>query len=450
MKSSKKYLVKWLPFLTITFVLLMLLSLEFGFFDTFVVGSWHGRIGNDFFSVPRSFLNLSQQTSMFSNTGFSNYGPYGSMFTYHPVLSILLGSWLSLFNPWVSYSLFVLISVFILIYCGFLISKQTKNILTKRFAYFAILCTFPTYLMLWNAQMHVFTVLAITLIIVCILEIFANKKKFKKNKIHAKLLIGLLVSLFTKPIVILIFPVLFLTKETRRTVIICLGIYTLVTVVFFIVPFLNPESDNIQHWMFLFHHSDIGYTGDSESFNTITSPAYFEFFSLPTFLDSLSLKKINPLVYKIPLFLVLIPSILILFVRERNDRILIVLLTIILAICSFYLSYSRIWEYFYTTLLPTIPVLAILHKKELFADRKRILKNSLLISASFYLPTLFFLSRNHPYYFLEISRIMRVIPVMLIFMSLLFLTLSILITTLFRKNVMSEGLKDQNVQRAKA
>jgi len=228
-------------------------------------------------------------------------------------------------------------------------------------------------------------------------------------------------------------------------------IYTLVTAVFFIVPFLNPESDNIQHWMFLVHHSDIGYTGDSESFNTVTSPGYFEFFSLPTFLDNLSLKKINPLVYKIPLILVLIPSILILFVRERNDRILILLLTIILAICSFYLSYNRIWEYFYTTLLPTIPVLAILHKKELFSNRKRILKYSLLISALFYLPTLFFLSRNHTYYFLEISRIMRVIPVMLIFTNLLFLIVLVLITTLFKKeNIISEGLKGQNMQIAKA
>ena len=447
MESFKTCLTKSLPFLTLAFVLLMLLSLKFGFLDIFVAGSWHGRIGNDYFSVPRSFLNLLNQTSMFSNTGFSNYGPYGSQYTYHPVLSLLLGSWLSLFNPWVSYSLFVLISVFILFYCGYQISKQTKSILTQRFAYFAILCTFPTYLMLWNAQMHVFTVLAVTLIMVSILEIFTNTNTFKKNKIHSKLLIGLLASLFTKPIVILFFPALFFTKETRRTVITCLLIYTLATAAFFAVPFLNPESDNILHWMFLVHHSNIGYTGDSESFNTVTSPAYFEFFSLPTFMNNLSLKKINPIFFKIPLMLVLIPSLMILFVKERKNRILIVLLTLILAIYSFYLSYSRIWEYFYTTLLPTIPVFAILYKKRLFTTHKRILKYSLLISASFYLPTLFFLSRNHPYYFLEISRIMRVIPVLLIFMGLLFLILSILTATLFKKeNVFSPGLRNQNFQ----
>jgi hypothetical protein len=441
MESFKKYLIKLLPFLTIIFVLLMLLSLKFRFLDIFVVGSWHGRIGNDFFSVPRSFLNLLKQTSMFSSTGFSSYGPYGGMYAYHPALSILAGSWLSLCKPWVSYMLFVIISIIILIYCGFLISKRTSNILIKRFAYFSILCTFPTYLMLWNAQMHVFTVLSATLIMVSLLDIFTNKKKYGKSEINVKLLIGLLASLFTKPIVILFFPILFFSKETRRTVIACLLVYTLVTAIFFIVPFLNPESDNIMHWMFFIHHSNVGYTGDSESFNTVTSPDYFEFFSLPTFIDSLCLKKINPLIYKIPIILVLIPSFMILFIKNRNDRILILLLTMILAIYSFYLSYTRIWEYFYTTLLPTIPIMAILYKKELFSNHNKILKYCLVVSISFYLPALFFLSRNHPYYFLEISRIIRLIPVVLIFTSLLFLIMSMLTTILFKKeNIIKNGL----------
>lgn len=444
MKSFKKYLVKLLPFLTTGCVLLMLLSLKFRFLDIFVVGSWHGLIGNDFFSVPRSFLNLLKQTSMFSSTGFSSYGPYGSMYAYHPALSILAGSWLSLFKPWVSYVLFVLISIIILTYCAFLISKQTSNILIKRFAYFGILCTFPTYLMLWNAQMHVFTVLAVTLIMVSLLEIFTNKKKYGKGEINIKLLIGLLASLFTKPIVILFFPILFFSKETRRTLIACLLVYSLVTAVFFIVPFLNPESDNITHWMFLFHKSNLGYTGDTESLYTVRPPDYYEFFSLPTFIDSLSLIKINPLIYKIPIILVLIPSIMILFIRERNLRILVLLLTVILAIYSFYLSYGPIWEYFYTTLLPTIPIMAILYKKELFANHNKILKYSLIVSISFYLPTLFFLSRNHPYNSLDISRIIRLAPVVLIFMSLLFLITLILITTLFKKQkIISEELKVQ-------
>lgn len=447
MKSFKKYLIKLLPFLTTGCVLVMLSSLKFRFLDIFVVGSWHGRIGNDFFSIPRSFLNLLKQTSMFSSTGLSSYGPYGAMYAYHPALSILAGSWLSLFKPWVSYVLFILISVIILIYCAFLISKQTSNILIKRFAYFAILCTFPTYLMLWNAQMHVFTVLSVTLIMVSLLEIFTNKKKYGKGEINIKLLIGLLASLFTKPIVILFFPILFFSKETRRTVIACLLIYSLVTAIFFIVPFLNPESDNIMHWMFLFN---VGYTGDAESFNAVTSPDYYEFFSLPTFIDSLFLKRINPLIYKIPIILVLIPSIMILFIRKRNHRVLILLLTIILAIYSFYLSYSRIWEYFFATLLPTIPIIAILYKKELFANYNKIFKYSLIVSISFYLPTLFFLSRNHPYYFLEISRIIRLVPVVLIFMSLLFLIISILITTLLKKeNIISEELKGQTMQELK-
>ena len=202
--------------------------------------------------------------------------------------------------------------------------------------------------------------------------------------------------------------------------------------------------------MFLFHHSNVGYTGDSESFNAVTSPDYFEFFSLPTFIDSLSLKKINPLIYKIPIILVLVPSIMILFIRERNVRILILLLTVILAIYSFYLSYSRIWEYFFATLLPTIPIMAILYKKELFANHNRIFKYSLIVSISFYLPTLFFLSRNYPYYFLEISRIIRLVPVVLIFMNLLFLIMSILITTLFKKeNIISEEIKGQTMQELK-
>ncbi len=435
MKPLKKYRIWLLRLLTAAFVLLMLLSLKFRFLDIFVAGSWHGRIGNDFFSVPRSFLNLLEHKSMFSNTGFSSYGPYGGMYTYHPVLSIFVGFWFALLNPWVSYGLFVFISIAILVYCAFLISKQTDENLIKQFAYFAILCTFPTYLLLWNAQMHVFTVLSVTLIMVSLIEVLSNKnnEKIYRERVNMKLLFGLLFSLFTKPIVILFFPALAFTKETRRTLIVCLLIYASVTAIFLFVPFFNPESDNIMHWKFFIHHSNVGYTGNPESFNAFTAPDDLEFFSLPTFIDNLLDRRLNSAIYKIPVILMFVPSFLILFIKQRNDRIMILLFAIILAIYSFYLSYDRIWEYFYTTLLPTIPIMAILYKNLFSANYKRLLRYLLILSTSFYLPALFFLYRDNVSNYLVLGRIMRVVPVSLIFVILLFLILSMLVTVLVKK-----------------
>jgi hypothetical protein len=375
---------------------------------------------------------------MFSETGFSDFGPYGGMFAYHPALSILLGSWLSLFKPWISYSIFVSTSIIILIYCGFLIAKQTSDKLLKRFSYFSLLCTFPTYLMLWNAQVHVFTVLAISLILVSLLEIAAHKEKYRKKAIHVKLLIGLLASLLTKPIVFLFFPVLFLAKETRRTLIICLLIYTLLTSIFIIIPFLNPESDNIKHWTFLVHHSKVGYSDDTNSFNSVTAADNFEFFSLPTFIENLYDKEVSSSIFKIPILITLALSALIFFIKDRKSRIIISLIIIILAIYSFYLSYGRIWEYFYATLLPVIPIMIILYKKLISKNLKKILKYCLILNGFFFFPTLFFLFRDNPSHYLVWGRLIRVVPTFLGFISLLFLIIMMSIKILIKKeNVIS-------------
>ena len=216
----------------------ILFSIQYRFLDIFVPGSWHGIASFDFVSVPRSFLNLLQGKSIF-NTFYLSYGSIATPYFYHPALSLLVGSWLSLFKPNTAFTLFVYISIIILIYSAFLISKQTNNILIKRLSYFLILCSFPTYLMLWNAQMHVFTVLAVTLVIVSLLKIFKNQNHKNINLI---LLAGLLISFFSKPIIILFLPVLFFTKETRCTALLSFGIYILVSLLFIFLPVLNPEG----------------------------------------------------------------------------------------------------------------------------------------------------------------------------------------------------------------
>ena len=145
-------------------VIIFIASLQFRFLDPLVIGSWHGNLGADFFSVPRSFLNLLAGHSMF-DTAYTQYGPYATPFFFHPAVSLLLGSWLSQFTPWTAFALFVAASLAMLLYAASLFSREV------RYAPLLLIGSLPVYLMLWNAQLHVFTVLSCSLVFAGLLEI---------------------------------------------------------------------------------------------------------------------------------------------------------------------------------------------------------------------------------------------------------------------------------------
>ncbi len=50
-------------------------------------------------------------------------------------------------------------------FSAWLLASAFQTPAYRGFAYFAMFCSLPTYLMLWNAQAHIFLVLAVALIL---------------------------------------------------------------------------------------------------------------------------------------------------------------------------------------------------------------------------------------------------------------------------------------------
>ncbi len=424
-RENKLYLIP------ITSTILMVLSLRWRFLDMFVPGTWHGRIGLDFFCLPRGFINLVHHKSVF-NTDFSQYGPYATWYTYHPILPIVFGSWLSLFKPWTAYGIFVGLSVIILWWCSRLLEAHTKSTFLKATIYGLFFCSPATYLMLWNAQVHILTVLGVTLVLVSLfdMKIEIQKKKLVAGKVNKKMLWGLLISLFSKPIVLLAAPILLITKETRITTTISLVIYLLVSWLFLVVPFLNPESvpiqtwfssevlsgnnfrpftiyDNLNHWANMVYQSGV--------ISTPKNGYYHELFSLPTYMQFMLGFNLPPVIFKIPILIVAVFALLSFSIGSPIQRLRYVLLVVCLTICSFYLSYNLVWEYQYTTLIPVIGVMIILIKSKQINIPGFLARLFLASAMLLYTPTCLFMFTNRLDSGLTACRSMRVIPTVMLF-----------------------------------
>ena len=166
----------------------MSLSLFLGCLDQFVIGTWGGTIGADFFSVPRAWINLRHGDGIYFKadslvhgasiypTAGGDFGPtYASAYPYHPALSVAVGSWTSLLPPVASYLAFVFFSLCVLWLSAALVARRVPGEGAKALAFFAVFAAPPTYFMLWNAQMHVFTVLAEACLLAGLVDATAEK-----------------------------------------------------------------------------------------------------------------------------------------------------------------------------------------------------------------------------------------------------------------------------------
>ena len=190
----------------------MMASLEWQFLDRFVVGSWHGKTGIDFFQIPRGYSNLLMGNSIFL-TDINDYGPFATMYLNHPCLAVAIGPWTVPLAPRTAFWAFVVVSLGLLLLSAWLMASAFKTPGYRGFAYFAMLCSLPTYLMLWNAQVHVLLVVAMALILSGLMRL-ADEPRWEK-RYGRWIQLGLLISLLSKPVVVLMLPVLFLLPETR-------------------------------------------------------------------------------------------------------------------------------------------------------------------------------------------------------------------------------------------
>ena len=437
----KQNLVRYFPVITIAIVAIMLLSLHFGWLNMFFYGAeLNPNVqGIDYFAVPKSFLNLLEGRSIFDTWGGTRYGPHSTWYLAHPAFSLFVASWFSFFSPWTSYWLFVLFSVAVMAYCGYLISQKTEDSFKKTSSYFLLLCTFPTYWMLFVGNMHAPLVLALTLILIAIYELTYNEKDTKSA--NNKLLAGLLISFFSKPIVLLMLPLLLLTKETRKTTILSLVIYSFVSLLFILLPQLNPESigfnkllsvafdfdfikenmniyknqfvlneymkDNSIHWLNLIAQSDYKFM-------------HIDVFSLPVFIDTIVGKATASGIYKIPIYISLFLSIGVAFIDDKKIRLESTLLLVMAISLSFFLSYNTVWEYQFASVLPILALLMILKEKDVFY--KKHISMMFYIGLFLCLPSFYFLFRDGDFSGNALTwiRFNRIIPVLFIFLVMIY------------------------------
>ena len=343
-----KAIYKLLPFLIIAIVVSYFLSLHYGWWDPFFFDGQHAHNrGVDFFALPKTFLNLLESRSMYDTWGGTPYGPHATWYLAHPVYAVLVCGWFSLFTPMKSYWLFTLLSAALLAIAGYFISKENRVNVNKTWAYLILLCSFPAYTLFYTGNMHAATVLALTLIFISIMKMTYAESDLERTSARKILMAGLLLSFFTKPIVLLMLPLLLFTKETRSTTLKSLGIYIVVSVIFISVPFLNPEgigwskifylaenTDIVQSEMNIYKNNfrvtDLMKDNSMHWFNLIAQSDYklnhIDNYSLPVFMDTVLGRIIPAGVYKIPIYIILLLSCFVAFIKDVRLKMEVMLL----------------------------------------------------------------------------------------------------------------------------
>jgi hypothetical protein len=433
--KMKESISKILPFFIIGTVLFMLASLYFGWLDVFYFGSEHAKVqGIDYFAVPKSYLNLLDGRSVFDTWGGEMYGPYATWYLAHPAFSVFVASWFSFFEPWTGYAVFTIFTVILMAFCGHVIALLSKDVFNKRLAYAVMLCTFPTYWLLYVGNMHAPLVLALTLVLVALFELAYSENTKRAGNI---LFAGLLISFFSKPIVLLMLPLFLLLKETRITTIKALLIYGFVSLLFIVVPFLNPQGigwtkvtsllldpafikdnmniyknqfvlneymkDNSIHWLNLIAQSD-------------HKLMHIDVFSLPVFLDTLIGKALPAGIYKLPIYIGVALSVGVACIENKRIRMESALLLVMALSLTFFLSYNTVWEYQFTSFLPLLALLPILKEKNVFYSKY--IKAMFFIGLLVCLPSLYFLFHDgniQSVTALTLIRFTRIIPVLVLF-----------------------------------
>ncbi len=402
--SVKATLTKLLPYITGLWVLLMLLSLKFGFFNLFFWAD--GQQGIDYWALPRGFLNLLNGVSLFDTFNGSQFGgPRSTWYLAHPAFEVFVSSWFTFFSPWVSYALFQVFSVGLIFYTGYLFAQQTTDKFTQQLCYFFVLFGFPVYWLLYVGNMHAPLILSIGLLLVALYEM-AYKADAKNSQ--EKLMAGLLISLLTKPIVLIMLPLFLLLKETRITTVKSLVIYGVISLLFILVPFLNPESiglmrtiellldpefvkqnlniytnkfvlnvymkDNSIHWLNLIAQSDFDWNQN------------IQIFSLSAFTNALFGTNFPSMLFKLPLLFAVLSSVGVVFIADAKQRVEAAILLVSALSLTFFLSYNTVWEYQLTSALPLIAFFALLKTQEQ-STIKSISLWVIVAGALLYLPT---------------------------------------------------------------
>ncbi len=436
MTTWRERVTRILPFLTAALVLVQLLSLRLPLLRGFFYDTLQADVqGIDYFSLPKAWLNLQAGRSLYGTFDPPAYGPHFTWYLAHPVLAIALGGPLSRLQPMDSYGVFTLLSVAVMAACAWLLARETSNPLHRRLIWLLLLGSFPGFLMLWVGNVQAFTVLGLTLVLVGIQHIF----KWKRDGPWL-LRAGLLLSLFTKPVVLLLFPLLLLLRETRRSAFDALAVYVPVSLLCQTVPELNPERISLGRIFWLGWHpgfvrshmnlyaNGLRLTPDMRDnsihwFNLVAQSGYrlqhIDVDSLPVFLDGLLGARTSGWLYLLPTLTVLALSLAVPRLREGRLRRDAALLLVMAASLDFFVAYPTVWEYQYTAVLPITATLLV--RGPGLLGSRRVWLWALALGACAWLPSLYIFSQSASPSMgtLALVRLDRVLPVVALFVLLL-------------------------------
>ncbi len=393
----------------------MMVSLKWGFLDS-LCKTGHGPIGLDFFQAPRGYNNLLIGNSIFA-TEIGDYGPYATPYLYHPVVALAVGPWTAPWAPWTAYAVFVGVSLGLLLLSAWLLASAFPSPAVRGFTYFAIFCSLPVYMMLWSGQAHVLLVVAVALILSGLMR--REQEPQQAARYGRWIQLGLAISLLSKPIAVLMLPVLFVTAETRRKLLLPVAIYTVVSLLFLVVERLNPGGYNAIHWLNILQVSSAPVAVQSVvhplELDLLKAP---DFCSLPVLVDRIAGFPVPSLFFRIPLLAILVMSLSPLLLAEGGQRLRAAIVTVLLCILSHNLCYYPALAYHYTTLLPALPVLLWLWQRESRPRLRGLLVASFVLLLVIFLPTVSVPSPTESARWHDISTSQRVVPVLVAFLCL--------------------------------
>lgn len=433
----KNYRPQILIALCLLFVVVMGVSLSAGWLNSFFWAAEHAEVqGIDYFSLPKAYQNLMNGKSVFDTWGAPMFGPRATWYLAHPAFAVWVGGWFSDFSPWNSYALFVVASLLITILAAWFMSSFALSATYKAWMFVLLLCGFPVYWTLYVGNIQQFFVISLALVHLGLLGLaFPNNNTWSRYS-KGLLLAGLLISFFSKPLVILMIPMLLIVSATRVTTIKALVIYGVVSLLYIVVPPLNPEGIGLARVIeialdpaYMKEHLNIynnNFVVSPEMkdngmhwFNLIAQSDFYlnhvEVYSFPVFLNSVLGERLPGALYKLPILLGVLCSVGLFFIKDRQRQVEAALWLSGAFVCTFFLSYNTVWEYQYTAIMPFVAVLALLYERGLLEKPVAVILFgcALLI----YLPSLYVLWGNPSPGDTQIAlmRSTKVIPTLLLY-----------------------------------
>jgi hypothetical protein len=370
----------FLPLLA-CYVVLVGIALALGWCTPlFPANGFRGGQGIDFFCVPKAYLNLLEGRSAFDTWGGASYGPHATWFVLHPAVALWPGAYLAWLPPWYAYGAWVVVTLGILLACGALLAHHVTDPGRKLVVYAALLASPVTYWLLFVGNVHGLLLLAATLLLVGLHEAASGGSPALRISAAAKVAAGLLLSLLSKPLLLMTVPALLITRSTRRAALTALAAYAAVSLAFLLIPALNPEAigvqrvaellarpawvraelnvytqnfilipemlDNAMHWLHMIAQS--GYAWDHVQIYSLQALA--RGLTDSNLLGGLRWIAVVPALLSLGLFAV----------RSDQDRLVTSIWITVFALASHFLGYAIAWEYQYTQLLLVVAALVAL------------------------------------------------------------------------------------------